>query len=235
LLSLAGGTLGIIAAMKQAREAETEVNKLRRQGKLDTEEGSAAVLDATEAQLALIEKVREYKADLQESGDTQAQVRAKLQALAAQLGITSEEFRDAFPNIARVADGLERINRLPRQMSFSISTDFNGTHPGQQEGIATGGIVKAARGMIARSPTYLVGEGGYSTFAGRGAEAVIPLDGRGISILAEAVRRGMGTGKDKPGLVVNLNVSGAMLGDRRRAASELADMLTEELGRRNLV
>jgi TP901 family phage tail tape measure protein len=53
-----------------------------------------------------------------------------------------------------------------------------------------GGIIRGARGFITRRPTFLVGEGGYNTFAGRGAEAVVPLNQRGIDILAEAVRRG---------------------------------------------
>jgi len=52
--------------------------------------------------------------------------------------------------------------------------------PPQGKNTAMGGIVTGP---------VLTGEGAYSTFAGRGAEAVIPLDGRGLGILAEALAR----------------------------------------------
>lgn len=59
---------------------------------------------------------------------------------------------------------------------------------------AAGGIVAGQSGFITQGPVLLVGEGRYRTFAGRGAEAVIPLDERGIAILAEALTRAMGRG-----------------------------------------
>jgi len=49
-----------------------------------------------------------------------------------------------------------------------------------------------AIGGITQGSVYMLGEGASSTFAGRGAEAVIPLNSRGIGILAEAVRQGTG-------------------------------------------
>jgi len=79
-----------------------------------------------------------------------------------------------------------------------------GNEQGGVVGMASGGMRRAS--FISQRPTFLVGEGNYSTFAGKGAEAVIPLHSRGLSILAEAVRRGIqdsgGTpdswGKTKP-------------------------------------
>lgn len=56
---------------------------------------------------------------------------------------------------------------------------------------AAGGIIAGAHGFVTRGPRFLVGEGRSPTFAGRGAEAVIPLNHRGIDILSEAVRRGL--------------------------------------------
>jgi hypothetical protein len=64
-----------------------------------------------------------------------------------------------------------------------------GAPQGKKYGIATGGIIAGASGFVTQGPTYLVGEGGYSTFAGKGAEAVIPLNSRGLGILTEALRR----------------------------------------------
>lgn len=59
---------------------------------------------------------------------------------------------------------------------------------------AAGGILAMHGGGIVRKPTYLVGEGGYGTFAGRGAEAVIPLDSRGIGVIATAIKKAGGGG-----------------------------------------
>jgi TP901 family phage tail tape measure protein len=60
---------------------------------------------------------------------------------------------------------------------------------GDLSDVEAGGILRAQAGLIARGPTVLVGEGSKPTFAGQGTEAVLPLDSRGIGILAEALRR----------------------------------------------
>lgn len=60
------------------------------------------------------------------------------------------------------------------------------------KGLATGGMVAAARGMMVRRPTVLTGEGRYATPIGRGGEAIIPLDARGQKILANIFRQAMG-------------------------------------------
>lgn len=51
---------------------------------------------------------------------------------------------------------------------------------------AAGGIIRGATGFITKRPTYLVGEGPYRTPAGRGGEAVIPLNARGRRFMQEA-------------------------------------------------
>ncbi len=81
-------------------------------------------------------------------------------------------------------------------------------------GDAAGAIRMAKGGFITQGPTFrtargqfgrrLAGEGTSPTFAGRGAEAVIPFDQRGIGILAEAVRRG--TDASSQGNTYNIDV-----------------------------
>jgi hypothetical protein len=61
---------------------------------------------------------------------------------------------------------------------------------------AEGGVTRAASGLIARTPT-LIAEGQYQTFTGRGSEMNIPLDSRGIGIMAQAF--GMAMGKTQGG------------------------------------
>ncbi len=75
-------------------------------------------------------------------------------------------------------------------ISFRIST--TGAVP--QYVTALGGVrhfasgaITAQTGLIARAPVRLVGEGTSPTFAGRGAEAIVPLDSRGIGILGKAL------------------------------------------------
>lgn len=204
---LAGGTLGLIASLRDVRAAEKEVNDLRRQGKLDTAAGRDAILAATEAQLGFRTELQEYRQELRQSGLTQAEVRDKLKDFAAQVGISADEFKDAIGPAREFREQLEGINRLPRDFQFDAHFTVTSTGTFQTGGgIASGGIIAAASGLIARRPTFLVGEGNYSTFAGRGAEAVIPLNDRGISILAEAVRRGMGSGSGGQTIVLNGDV-----------------------------
>lgn len=100
-------------------------------------------------------------------------------------------------------------------------------------GIAGGGIAlpggfAAARGLITQRPTFLVGEGKYPTFAGKGAEAVIPLNDRGIGILAKALEKAGSRGGSN--INVNLTVNGGSWNEERLAAS-VSRHLAKELRR----
>lgn len=57
---------------------------------------------------------------------------------------------------------------------------------GSGYGLATGGVIAAANGIVS-SPTYLVGEGSYSTRFGTGAELVQPLNDRMLERLGSAI------------------------------------------------
>jgi TP901 family phage tail tape measure protein len=99
---------------------------------------------------------------------------------------------------------------------------------------AQGGIAFAREGMIAKAPTFLadygmiIGEGRYPTFAGRGAEANVPLDSRGIGILAKALAQaqvvgGGGRPARSAPLIGTLNWQRAS-----ESPKELVDRLTYE-------
>lgn len=55
-------------------------------------------------------------------------------------------------------------------------------------GVQTGGITQGS--------VFQFGEGASATFAGKGAEAIIPLNERGIGILSQALQRAIGKGHD---------------------------------------
>lgn len=104
-------------------------------------------------------------------------------------------------------------------------------------GGATGGIRGAAGGaMVARGPTLLVGEGRYATFAGRGAEAILPLNGRGISILSEALYRAGHRGDtNRSGRVnVTVNINGAGSWDEDRLAIAISRHIGASMRERNI-
>ena len=92
-------------------------------------------------------------------------------------------------SLQNLLNNLERTYHARVEVIQGGSGGVLGIAGGGVIGMATGGMRRAS--FIARRPTYLVGEGHYSTFAGKGAEAVIPLHSRGLGILAEAVKRGM--------------------------------------------
>jgi TP901 family phage tail tape measure protein len=90
-------------------------------------------------------------------------------------------------------------------ITYSVSGSPQGVRGFRVAG-AKGGIFPMGVGGITQRPVYQFGEGGYSTFAGRGAEAVIPLNSRGIDILAKAVQKG-GAGRS---INVTINTQGSM-------------------------
>lgn len=89
-----------------------------------------------------------------------------------------------------------RINELTG--SHQINLDL-GTHGSGGRVLAQGGVIAGASGFVTQGPTFLTGESNRMTFAGRGAEAVIPFDDRGIGILSEALRRAIDKGGVKGG------------------------------------
>ncbi len=100
--------------------------------------------------------------------------------------------------LSMVQTFISAVNAIPDVVTTIVQTITTGSSSG---GDAVGGVRGMARGgFVTNGPTFanayggsgrrLSGEGAYNTFAGKGAEAVIPLNGRGIDILAEAVKRG---------------------------------------------
>jgi hypothetical protein len=76
----------------------------------------------------------------------------------------------------------------------TITIDVNRTGGGGGKVLtARGGIIHGAEGFITQGPVFQIGEGSASTFAGKGAEGVIPFNERGIGILAEALSRAGGS------------------------------------------
>jgi hypothetical protein len=213
-LQLAGGLLGLIASVDQVQESQAGLAELRRKGKQGTEEYRDAELDLLESQQGLLTSFEQYKTELRDAGLSQDQVKDKLFEMGRQVGLSKDEVRDLIRELGLYGDALDR---LPKEKVTNVVTVFSrvgapGSGPGsaQQLGSAQGGIVRAAHGLIARGPTLLVGEGAYSTPFGRGTEAVLPLDSRGIGILAKALgmalERSGGRGRGDVTFVIQGNV-----------------------------
>lgn len=215
LLDLAGGIIGIVHAQQDVRSAQAEVNRLLNNGKQGTREYVDAQLALLEAQASLEGKLADEAQAMRDAGATTADVRARLHQLAAAAGLTDAQFKQLWERTNGLKDGLDALPRNVRvtlnadgdaeatvtrlkaglnEINGNVYTvDINGNFHriGQSEGgilpgFAEGGLIRGAGGFVARGPTYLVGEGSYATPAGRGAEAVIPLNARGRRFVQEA-------------------------------------------------
>jgi hypothetical protein len=131
--------------------------------------------------------VFEYAKEAVESGGRTRDAVATIQSLGRQAGLSSSDIRDL---VARIREYISGINAIPSRKTTIVETIYRArTEAREAPGRAAGGIIAGQAGFIVTAPTYLVGEGSYPTFAGPGAEAVIPLGARGLGILAEALER----------------------------------------------
>jgi hypothetical protein len=206
-LQLAGGLLGLMSSMASVRDAQAALTELRRKGKQGTEEYRDAERTALESQQSMIASFVQYKEELQGSNTSQAEVERQLFAMGRQFGISKSEVRKLIDELGIYAD---QLRNLPEKKTTHVVTVFKSVHIGGDAGndprqVATGGIVRAARGLIARGPTLLVGEGSYQTPFGKGAEAVIPLDSRGVGILAKALGMALETSGGKGDVHVHIH------------------------------
>jgi hypothetical protein len=231
-LKLAGGLVGLMATIDGYNEAQAELNKLKRKGKQGTEEYRDAERGVLTEYLAVKEALVDYAGELAEEEATQREAIRALRGFADQAGLTKREFERL------LAEGLgpfsRELDRLDgRKVNVTVLTTYQQSRgdAGRQGGagqyfpdgvgVATGGIARAASGMIARSP-LLVGEGSYDTRWGKGAEAVTPLDDRGIGILSEALglamerAGGKGGGHGHPIVIDGYQIARALERDKLR-------------------
>lgn len=116
--------------------------------------------------------------------------------LTGDLGKLKQAIANAESQAKTSASGIKDAwKQVPSVVTTTYKIKIEGSVPNgatpttATSGHAQGAVIAGATGFITQSPTYLLGEGGYSTFAGQGAEGVIPLNDRGINILAEALAR----------------------------------------------
>jgi hypothetical protein len=102
--------------------------------------------------------------------------------------------------------------------------------PGSRPGgvIGEGGVIAGASGFIARRP-MLIGEANYPTTAGKGAEAVIPLNARGAQFMRRAWGMDYGQAQAPP-MSLSGTISGALrIHDWRNGLASLdAEMQWED-------
>lgn len=170
-----------------------------------------------------------------------AAVSAADQVLRNQAAATGRAADEAARARKRTIEYIRALNNIPAVKTTTIIQQFIQTGratPGEVLPRALGGILRGQQGFITRGPTVLVGEGTSQTFAGRGTEAVIPFDHRGLEILGQAVALGIGrvlggnplvhpTGPSPRPLLVSVQIDKREIG---RAAVEAVDRATS--GRR---
>ena len=161
----------------QYSEAINKVDTASQDGVVQMSELGLSVDEASVKMAGRSEVVDKYKTAVLEAGQS-----------AAEASVATNDLK---ASIDRLKDKTITITTIFKTQG--TAPDIPGGAPSAPvpSGQARGGIIAGAMGFIAQRPTYLVGEGGYNTFAGQGAEGVIPLNERGINILAEALGRAL--------------------------------------------
>ena len=246
-LDLVGGFRGVQSALYRARaaardytDAQAEVNRLEARGKQGTDKYAEAVRSQRDAQLTAItaqrdlkSAVAEYSNKVKEGDLTQAQAIARIERMGARAGVSKGDIERLTESVKRHVAQLDEIpDKKTTRIEVSNASAVRSTIatitaaltniPDEVVRVITvgrqGQLPGAAAGGITQGPTVLVGEGRNRTFAGPGAEAVIPLDSRGIGILTQALRSALGDvharsgGPSRGGLTVH--VHGNLYGSR---------------------
>lgn len=162
-LALTDSFFGIQDSANQVEAAQRKLNQMQQAGKTDTKAYEQAIQDAILAQAGLEEAVFSYAQELADAGKKQSDVVNKVRALGAEFGLTK---KDLDPLIARITDYINELNRIPSNVTTTLTTRHVST------GGTSGGLTKFQHGGIVTRPTIgLVGEAG--------PEAVIPLERAG--------------------------------------------------------
>jgi hypothetical protein len=265
-LGIQGAAFSARDAELELAKARQRVIRLTNNGKKGTKEYSEAMrglrdaeLNAVESQVGLASAVADY-IDEQKTGKTsQREITQQVREFARMAGLgkdATDRLIDSVRNLSdryghtridvdadtsrarRNIDDLKRdLRNIPDETVY-INAVRAGVNPqAARAHLAAGAIIAGASGFVTKGPTYLVGESARQTFAGRGAEAVIPLDQRGIAILGEAVRQGMAAsrGRDYGGranhrpehVTINLHVDGMILAKTVTRHQKVLDVLLE--------
>lgn len=100
--ALAGGLLSVVSALRTVADDQKTVNQLRKQGKLDTQEGRDAEITLLEAQLSLNSAVQDYKAEQKAAGANTKEAMDHLFDLGRQANLTKGDVRGLLGSV----DGL---------------------------------------------------------------------------------------------------------------------------------
>lgn len=238
-LGIQGAALGARNANRTLADAQAEVNKLARNGKKGSEEYKDALLSRKEAelgaiqsQLGLAQAVAKYIDEQKEGKVSQREVAELVRDYGEKANLTDGQIDNL---IGTVRGLIGEYNRVPASKKTNVDANVSQavraidfiirkygeipdtvttvhrtvvTSSGHQP-LADGGVIAGAQGFITKGPTFLVGESSRQTFAGRGTEAVIPFDDRGIGLLSQALERAMGrNGGGRGGMTLVLDFGG---------------------------
>lgn len=199
-----------------------------------------AARNSLQSQVSLAGAVQKYAEEVEKGEISQKDAIARVREFGEKAGLSAGEIstlvgqvKSAIREYGKVPQAIETQVRLNNSEALrrlndlqgkyrSIKNEIEGTitigvKPGPLDGrnlhpgpLALGGIIAGQAGFITKGPTMLVGESRKMTFAGKGAEAVIPFDNRGIGILAKALEKaGSGGGESVTNLYLNVQVEHA--------------------------
>jgi hypothetical protein len=161
-------------ATERLAEARSELARLTREGKTDTEEYAEALqevedasLEAVTAQADLYGSVITLREGVDGNTITLKEAKGALRDMAGAAGLSADEFNTLWDYVRGATDELERWNRTDledKNASVIVDVVVHGQFPGSPQQLQHGGIVT-------RPTLALIGEAG--------PEAVIPLDKAG--------------------------------------------------------
>jgi hypothetical protein len=172
-LALAGGLLGLVGDLEGIRDAQQEVNKLKRQGKQNSEEYRDAILELASSSVSFQENLREYVKEQKDANTATRDVVAGLVDLGKEFGFTRSDLEKILGPLDQYVSGLKGI---PSKVHTDVSLTYHAEIGGLPAGIVRG---RQHGGPVSMGMPYLVGERGPELFVPSTSGAVVPNAGGG--------------------------------------------------------
>jgi hypothetical protein len=172
-LALAGGLLGLVSDLETVRDAQQEVNKLKRQGKENSEEYRDAILKLASSSVSFQENLRDYVAEQKDANAATRDVVGGLVDLGKEFGFTRGDLEKILGPLDQYVAGLKGI---PSKVHTDVSLTYTATSGGLPAGIVRG---RQHGGPVSMGMPYLVGERGPELFVPSTSGAVVPNAGGG--------------------------------------------------------
>jgi hypothetical protein len=167
-LALAGGLLGLVADLQTVRDAQQEVNKLKRQGKENSEEYRDAILELASSSVSFQENLRDYVKEQKDANTATRDVVGGLVDLGKEFGFTRGDLEKILGPLDQYVRGL---NDIPSRVHTDVTLTYTAEIGGLPAGIVRG---RQHGGPVSMGMPYLVGERGPELFVPSTSGSVVP-------------------------------------------------------------